>query len=299
MNFHYLKNNWEYLSLQSKDHFKSSTLLQHHAVQFIAMAGRYLVPQKKDDGNTSMKWHPNKRMLMGQWIDTDVSPVKLGIRIDDLTLFIFDTSYSEIDRCSLQGNTKAEVFEWLRKRMIDLGQHQGPLEMDMHYSIKPHKTDDGYPFEIENKAELQEISSIRMDADLLIHELARQFERPSKIRIWPHHFDTNCVIPVENRGDHLTKTIAIGLGVPDVNVDYYYFYVTHWTSDDDIDYFQANNIDAGGHWITNSWIGAVLSLSELHKDKDKESQVDRAYSFFYSAINNTLELLKSDSLKMK
>ena len=69
--------------------------------------------------------------------------------------------------------------------------------------------------------------------------------------------------------------------------------------DNDIDYFQAKDIDAGGHWITNNWIGAVLSLSELHKDKDKESQVDRVYSFFYSAINNTLELLLANEMKMK
>jgi hypothetical protein len=299
MNFHYLKSSWEYLSLQSKDHFKSSTLLQHHAVQFIAMAGRYLVPQKSDDSNVSMKWNSKKRMLVGQWIDTRTSPVKLGLRLEDLMLFIFDPSYTEIDRFTIQGKTKPEVFEWLEKKMIELGQRMGPLEMDMHYSIPPHNTDDDYPFEIENKDEMRETTFIREDADLILNELAQEFEGSSKIRVWPHHFDTGCLIPVEYKGKNLSKTLGIGLSVPDLNVDYYYFYVNHWSLNNDIDYFQAKDIDAGGHWITNNWIGAVLSLSELHKDKDKESQVDRVYSFFYSAINNTLDLLLANEMKMK
>jgi len=300
MNKQYIKDNWEFFSLQSKDHFKSATLLQHHAIQFIAMAGRYLISQKPDDSNTNMKWYLNKKMVVGDWINSRQFPLKLGIRLEDLILFIFDPSFHDIAHFYLQGKTKPDIFQWFKLTLRELDvENIDALQMDMHYSIPPHKTDDEAPFEIENKDEMKTLSVLRSNAELVLDELSRQFDHPSKVKIWPHHFDTGCVVPVENTGGEIRKSIGLGLAVPDENVDYYYFYVNHWSADDNLDYTQIRELEGGGHWITSSWIGAVLPINEFYTDTNTDAQVNRVHSFFTSAINNTLDILLTTNIQMK
>lgn len=294
-----VKNNWSFLSLRSKDHFKSATLLQHHAVQFIAMAGRYLIPQKKDDSNTQMKWYLDKKMVTGEWIDSYTYPLKLGIQLSDLILMLLDPTYTDIAHCNMQGRTKSEIFDWLKDKLDQMKVETLPLKMDLHYSIPFHKTEEGASFGVENHSEMLELTNLRNNAELVMQTFAMQFENASPVRIWPHHFDTSFTVPVKwDEKGQWVKTLTMGLAKPDEWIDYYYFYVNHWSADSSIDYNTITTLKGNGHWFTGDWIGAVLPLNELYQDSNTQEQVNRVCNFLHSAVNNTFDLLLASEMKL-
>lgn len=45
------KKKWELLSMTFKNELDIVLQQQHHAAQFIALAGRHLIPEKQDDAN--------------------------------------------------------------------------------------------------------------------------------------------------------------------------------------------------------------------------------------------------------
>ena len=44
----------------------------HNAVQLVALMGKYLLPQRDDDSQTSMQWYPQLQALVGEAIGDDI-----------------------------------------------------------------------------------------------------------------------------------------------------------------------------------------------------------------------------------
>jgi hypothetical protein len=299
MNIRDLNSNWEYLCYQSRDHFKSSSLLQHHAIQFIAIAGRYLAPQKNDGSNLGMHYYLKKKMLVGTWIDAKKFPIKVGIRLTDLYLMIMNPSFSEIASLNLQGHTKEEIFDWLNDKALELGAEMGSLKPELHYQIPEHPTENGAPFEIENKEEMLTLTQIRSNADMALLYFSRYFVNKTPNVTWPDSFKSSYTIPIELDDENkIRKYINIGLSPPDLFVDHYYFYVSHWDPDDIADYDKISRLEGDGYWVTRDRAVAVLPLQRFFMDKSKEEQVNRVVLFFQSALNNTFEILTHPELKV-
>ena len=72
---------WQLLSISYNDKLQDTLLQQYHAAQFLAIAGRYLIPQQADDSNTSLVFLPEKQELAGQELQTDNRLVLNEVRL--------------------------------------------------------------------------------------------------------------------------------------------------------------------------------------------------------------------------
>jgi len=116
-------NNWKLLTLPFKAGLKDALEQQHHAVQYIAMVGRHLIPRRADDSNTNMEFDPDTGMLVGNPLSNGM---KVGLHLDSLDLAILDQSGNEIKTLPLNGKTKNQGF-------IDLKEANGMTDIYISY----------------------------------------------------------------------------------------------------------------------------------------------------------------------
>jgi hypothetical protein len=60
---------WKELKLGFDETLNNVLLQQHHAAQFIALAGRHLIQQQADDSNTNMQFQADREWLVGNSFD--------------------------------------------------------------------------------------------------------------------------------------------------------------------------------------------------------------------------------------
>ena len=130
---------------------------------------------------------------------------------------------------------------------------------------------------------------IRFFSDLLNNE--------SRVKIRPQFFDSESFLSNNEDGD-ISKSIRIGLAIPDQLVNNYYFYVTPLNGANKIDQSLIKKPAGGGYWINDNEHKAVLPLDQLYKDKNGNAQVNRVFIFFKSAVNNSADILKAPYLKI-
>ncbi|MFP4448556.1 MAG: hypothetical protein ACLFPH_07455 [Bacteroidales bacterium] len=288
-----LQQDWNLISLKSKDHFKASNLLQHHAIQFIAMGSlSYHSMLKSDDGNI-MKWDFYKRMIVGKWIDAELYPFKLAIRLDNLELLMVKPPFTITEKINMQGKTKEEIFDWLNEQIDKVGIKEGNLSMDLSYNIPHHKTDDGFPFEIQNKNEMEALASFRNNSEIILHYLSNFFDNCTSVGISPVTFNSSFIVNLTPGGDdNSLKAIDIGFAAPDDLIDHYYFYATPVNSiQNEISYDNIHQLNGDGQWLINDSLVAALPLDRFYRDNKKEKQIYRVLSFYLTAINNFLDIL--------
>ena len=73
--------NWRLLSLPFSPELNDAIQQQHHAAQFIAMAGRHLIPQQPDDSNTNMQYLPELEALAGNQLSNGL---RLALQLENL-----------------------------------------------------------------------------------------------------------------------------------------------------------------------------------------------------------------------
>jgi hypothetical protein len=299
MDFEQVKENWRFISMKSPDQFVKATLLQHHFIQFIAMADYYLIPNTHNNFRFEMEWFIKKEMLIGGWIDAKEQPVKIGGRLADLVLIIFDPAFDEIDHLDCIGKTKDEIFGWLQDKLHDLGLDTSKMEKDMFYSIPPHETDEGKPFLINDlKEELIALANLRSNANLMIRFISDMLNNDSRVKISPQYFDSECFLSKNGKDDKTNKSIRIGMAVPDQRVHHYYFYVSLLNNGNKIDQSLLEKPGGDGYWINDNENKAVLPLDQLYKDKNGNDQVQRVFNFFKSALDNSADILKTPYFKI-
>ncbi len=299
MNVKDLNTQWELLCYQSMDHLKSHSLLLIHAVQFIAIAGRYLIPLRRDDSHMLLRWHMSSNMFAGNWIDAKKWPVKIGLKLPELVLTFLHPPSSEITSITMQGKTKEEIFEWMDERLHELEVELGPMKMELYYNLPDHETEHGIPFEIKNKEELIEIAKLRTDTELILRYFSSHFNSCKAHLINPYNLETSYKIPVErdDKGE-LKKYVVMGLAAPDSFLDHYYFYVKHYDRDEMVDFEKLQSLNGGGYWTIKDSILAVLPLFKLIEENTKEGQINQLVSFYKSALNATFEILVNAHLKL-
>lgn len=288
-----LYKDWTLISLKSKDHFKSSVLIQHHAIQFIAMGSLSFHSRLRKDNGNIMKWNFHKRMIVSEWNDAELFPFKLAIRLDNLEIFMIRPPFVIIEKINMQGKTKEEIFDWLTAQIVKAGIKEGRLSMDLSYNIPPHSTDDGFPFEVQNKNEMEALTSFRNNSDIVLHYLSNFFDNCTPVTISPVTFNSVFTINLapSGNGEYL-KAINIGFAVPDDLIDHCYFYATPVNSiQQGISYDNINPLHGDGQWLINDRLIAVLPMNRFYRDNTKEKQIYRVLSFYLSAINNFLDIM--------
>lgn len=269
---------------------KENNILQQHylAAQFIALAGRYLIPKKPDGSNINMQYIPEKEMLLG---NAHPNGWAVGVQLKNLTVQVLNEKGNVKTEISLEGNTFQKAFQEFKTALQNQGIDVSELKTEQPYELPTSGLKEGKFF---NAGELATNENIcyRHNAQLIINELVNQFKNVEPVRIWPHHFDTGTFATIEkNEKGEASKTIGLGWAIPDSMVSEPYFYLSFWSEKQ----LQIENEPVklpAGKWMMPNWNGAVLGVSEIIEKTSAEKQFLLVKEFYEVGINKLLEKLK-------
>ena len=272
-----LNNNWKLLTIPFNTALLDALQQQHHAAQYIAMAGKHLIPRQSDDSNTNMEFEPDICMLVGNPL---TNGIKVALHLDTLSLTILDQSDNEVKTLTLTGKTKNQGFTELQEALTSSGVDTGALKNVLHYEIPNHRLDNGATFSVSDINYLHETLLYRNNARLILQDVVEGIENAEPVKIWPHHFDTGSLVSYakDEKGEH-TKTIGLGLAIPDSMVEEPYYYLSFWVDNPktEPDNFAPLN---NGKWMMPEWNGAVLPLSDILQQTTASGQYQMVYTFF-------------------
>ena len=270
---------WSPFSLKYSSELKNALQQQHHAAQFLALVGRHLVPQKKDDSNTNMHFITEAEMLIGNKFSSNTY---IALKLTNFTLLVFNEENNGIVEISIVGKTKLQIFKELKQTLADLKIDVSKFKNKLQYETPPHELDNGKAFSKIDKKYLQEFINYWHNADIVLNEITSEYDDAEPVSIWPHHFDSGSYFPLAyNDNGELSKSIGIGWAIPDGMVNEPYYYISLW-SEKPINNFNDLPNPADGEWIKTGWNGGVLTLSEILKKTTAEEQYNMVKSFFKS-----------------
>jgi len=273
--------NWKTLTLKFSKELNDSIQQQHHAAQFLALVGRHLIPQEADDSNTNMEYQSSGMMLLG---NTLPNGMRIALQLTDLEIGILDKNNDLLNVVSLNGRTKKEVFEDLKKSLSDLEVDVTAFSNILHYKMPEHDLDKDDSFKVNDDNYFIENAIARNNAKFVINEVVKNIEKAEAVKIWPHHFDTGSFIPVStNDTGELSQSIGVGFAIPDSMVNEPYYYLSFWSEQTLKDLDVLKPLDAG-EWMTPDWNGAVLKLSDILMQDTAEKQFELVKSFYDQGI---------------
>lgn len=283
-------NNWKTLSIPYNDKLHDALQQQHHAAQFLALVGRYLIFQEADDSNTNMEFILEENVLLGNPLSNGTC---VALHLSDMNLYILDSNNETKKVISLDGKTKQTVFNELAQNIADVGVNISNFKNKLHYDIPNHPLDDGAAFSITNNIDFLENVNYRLNAKIVLNEVAQLFKQDEAIRIWPHHFDTGAFFTIsKNEKGDAEQTMGIGLAIPDSMVNEPYYYLSFWSENEIIGIDKLKTLVAG-KWMMPEWNGAVLKHSEIIKYKTAKEQYDLVSSFYNQGIDLVTKALKN------
>ncbi len=272
---------WKQLTLDFNKELSNALLQQHHAAQFIALAGRYLIPQEADDSNTNMQYQADREWLVGNVLS---GGMRIALHLPDLELFTIDKFNHCRSEIPLAGKSKQQVFEQLKQNLSDLGLDVSKFRKELHYTLPDHELDKNAAFLTGDKKYTQENIFYRHNAEIIISKIASNFKKADPVRIWPHHFDTGSSIPVGyNANGGVSKSIGLGWAIPDDMIDEPYYYLSFW-SESPVGDFSELPAPEAGEWIRTGWNGGVARHSDILKISSAGRQQEFVELFFNSGI---------------
>jgi hypothetical protein len=272
---------WQVQTLEFSEGIHDALQQQHHAAQFIALTGRYLIKQRSDDSNTNMKYLPEENLLIGNPLSNSMS---LALHLPDLVLYLLESQSILQDEIRLAGKSKKQVFEILNEILTESRIDTFAFKDELHYQMPPHVLDEDSVFTIKDRKYFQENTVFRHNAEIILNEIANLFDIAEPVRVWPHHFDTGTFIPVDyNEKGGVSKSIGLGWAIPDDMVSEPYYYISYWSENPDVD-FSTLQSPGEGQWITSGWNGGILKHSNILMSSNPEKQHEMVRFFFTSGI---------------
>ncbi len=271
---------WELLQLKFNKDLHQALMLQHQAVQYIAMAGRHLIPQEPDDSNTNLQYIFNKNMLVGNPVS---DKLRVGLHLIDFNLHILDTDFASKGTIQLEGKSKEQVFKELKE---EIGKHNidvSTFTRELHYEIPEGALDKDDKFFNPGNKFFKENMLYRHNAQLILEDLARDFPSAEPVRIWPHHFDTGTYVPLAYHRGKLISSYGLGWAIPDDMVPEPYYYLSFWSENQNIDFSNLPSPEYG-EWIKTGWLGGILKLSDIVSEQKAQVQYSIVKKFYESGI---------------
>lgn len=281
-----MKSNWKLIDKAFTVEMHEALLQQHHAAQFIVMMTSVFLEKSADDSHTNLDYVKNHQALLGHMMEANF-PIQSGLRLTDLSLLFFTDQQNIIGEIPLDGKTKGEVVNEVRNQANILGLDGQRIKSELHYQLPDHKLDHSSLFETSNSGSFLENDKYRSNADLVLQFIAEKFEdlHASEVRIWPHHFDTGGLIPLNfDVNGNLKESIGIGYAIPDALVAEPYYYITYWSSDPGKKLENMPPLSSFGKWKAPEWPGAVLTHTDLLSEKEAKAQHQLVIDFFDEGI---------------
>ncbi len=284
-----VQNTWKQITIPFSAVVNNVLQQQYLAAQFIALAGRYLIPKKPDGSSINMQFLPEKQMLIG---NQHPDGWAVGVKLKDLTVQNLDKSLNVQAEILLEGKSFDEAFQEFKTKLQNLGIDISGLKTEQPYELSTDALKEGKYFTIGSDDAVSENIRYRHNARLIINELAAEFTDVELVRIWPHHFDTGTFATIAQNGKgNAAKTIGLGWAIPDSMVHEPYFYISFWSENPVEIKNNPANLPAG-KWMMPTWEGAVLGISEIIQKETTEEQYNLVKSFFESGIEVLKEKLK-------
>jgi hypothetical protein len=181
----------------------------HQAVQLIAAAGKYLIPERPDDSQTSMTWNDQLLALTGEVIGAGESTLQIGLRMADVALLIIKSDVTISNELPLKGNTLVSTLEWMKNQINDSGIDSSGVSLQLHYDLPAHSLKDGSSFLITNAEEYKEVALYFSNASHVLKAVSNMIPNASEVRCWPHHFDLATLITIDADTLFLHYTLAL------------------------------------------------------------------------------------------
>ena len=163
---------WHLLSLPYNESLQETLMQQYHAAQFIAMAGRYLIPQRKDDSNTSMVYQYRDQLLAGE----ELSPGKrAALDLLNLEIGVLDETTNSLRGFSLNDKTKSEAFTAFGEILKNTGIPNGDLRDELHYDLPEHGLLSGSTFQAGEPGVVRENIAYQNNAQYVLQEIIKDF----------------------------------------------------------------------------------------------------------------------------
>ena len=272
---------WQRLGAMDPHRLIDVRLQLHWAAQAAAAVGKQLLEHQADYGEQSFQWIDGAGAL-AQGVVSAPRLFRAALRLADPALQLLDAEGHEIRGFPLDGRTLDEAWGWLEEeipRLLDL-----PLERPLERSqaLEPHAVGDGGRFALTDREACAELAHWFGNAHRLLSGVVARHTGASAVRCWPHHFDLATLITLDPGHDaESARSIGIGLSPGDAGRTLPYLYVTPWPYPEKP---ALPELEGGGTWNTEGWLGGVLEAEALLGAPHPEEQEDRVERFVKSAI---------------
>jgi hypothetical protein len=156
---------WKLLSLPFNNEVNNALQQQYIAAQFIALAGRYLIPKKPDGSNINMQFLPEKEMFLG---NQNLDGWVIGVQLKNLTVQILDKSRNVADEISLDGLTFPDAFQEFKTKLKNNGINISELKTEQPYQLPTDSLKEGKYFFDAHEAN-QENIFYRHNAEMIVN----------------------------------------------------------------------------------------------------------------------------------
>jgi len=146
------KNTLKALTQSFSEDLHNVLLQQHHAAQFIALAGRHLISQQPDDSNTNMEYLADREWLIGNELPGGLRMVLL---LSGLKLCIVDREKNCQSEISLAGLGKQQIFDQLKQSLAESNLDVSALKNELHYTLPDHELDRNTAFSMGYQDSIQ------------------------------------------------------------------------------------------------------------------------------------------------
>ncbi len=205
-------DHWQVLRIDPQK-LKADATNLHQAVQLVAMAGKYFIPETADDSHTASRWIADKEIQLGGRINGGKQNFHVGLSYRNFALQLLTVDLDIMATFPLDGKLFAETFQWLWNQLKMQELDAGKLLPKMHFDIPDHSVKHGKPFRVENFEHMSELAHHRTNGHLLHHYFRQLLHRDEDILIWPHHFDEGLYLPLTFEGEAPTSSVSFGLAI--------------------------------------------------------------------------------------
>jgi len=277
---------WEPLGRVPAERLADARRQLHQAAQAASAVGKRLLEHQPDFSEQSFCWSEQARAL-AQGTVAGLQPFRPALRLSPPALLLLDADSRTLRELPLDGRTLEEAFRWLEEEIAGLLGR--PLDEPLHRSsdVEAHPVGSGAPFSASDADAFADMAAWFGNAHRLLTTVAGENPGASEVRCWPHHFDIATLISLDPGGHSETaRSIGAGLTPGDTARPAPYLYVTPWP------YPSTENLpdlEGGGIWNTEGWVGAVLDSAALLDGTGDPAH--RAERFLASAVAGCRTLL--------
>lgn len=267
---------WIPLNTLAPERLKEARLQLHWAAQIVATVGYSFVPPADDWSHVSLTGHIDASgyMLVSRPVAAR-GGFRIGLRLGDLTLVLLNEANEIRHTYALTGHTLEEGFDWLQK--VTAPVTATALARPAH-ELPDHSVGKGRAFNAADREAFALLASWYTNATPTLEAFASSQAGAGPVRCWPHHFDIATLWAWDlDKDPEEGRSIGVGFMPGDTTYPVPYIYVTPWPHPESLPVPALN----AGHWHTENWFGAVLTLEQLGP---AATQGERVRTFIEKAV---------------